>query len=441
MLDAMNTGLYLEAHIVPRDPEHTESMPTDQPTDAVLDDAGDDQLQIRLTYDVQGLQQLNGRNVTSQVLHLRKDRSFQNLFFDLADFIASKLETDHFECYTYLRETQSYILLRPVLEDPCPVKRRAFDFDDSGIARVSTIGDLVSDADSKPLLNIRLRIIESLQRKVSTDPIVVIRSGATSKHFGGRFEFYRIGRVPKEKTGDPKVMTADTFFWRRSLVTQKLTLLKSRTWSLRNFDICNPDEGKNVVARQENALPSNTDECRNMLQNGSISPCLQGRLLYSFKTFGEELCCPEPVDAVPSSGLSVAFRFISHLNETSKISFNDKSELSLESNDDFGSLEKEIKDELSRKNNNHGDTTALFKEPLVNNWYMQFWILPQVPDGTTVYRFNADTPKLHCFLNKPDLEKGDTALFMEVHLLPKPVKQAAQSDSRGSRAAGRAHGN
>jgi hypothetical protein len=42
---------------------------------------------------------------------------------------------------------------------------------------------------------------------------------------------------------------------------------------------------------------------------------------------------------------------------------------------------------------------------------------------------------MQCFLNKPDLDKGDTTLFMEVHLLPQTSEQATQSDSKGARAA------
>lgn len=448
LLDQMNARLYLEAHIVPRGSTQAESMPTDQPTDAVLDDVGDDQLHIRFTYDLRGVKELSSVNRTSQVLHFQKARSFRDLYEDLAAFVESKLENDQLAYWTYLRETQSYILMRPVLDHPCPLKRRAFAFDDSGFARVSTIDDLVSDAvradgtaetDVKPQLHIKLAIVEDLRRNASTDPMVVIRSGAVKKDPRELSQFFRIGSVPKAKSSDEqRIATSHTFFWRRSLVIDKLMLMKSGTWSLRNFEICNPDEGKQVALHQESSAPSNIDECKRMLLNGSISPFLQGRLLYSFKTFGEELCCPEPVDAVPSSGLSVALRFISHLrsDETSRISFNDNSELSFEETDNFGSIQKEIMKGLGQKL--HGETKALFKFPLENSWYMQFWILPQVPDGITLYRYSADISKLHCFLNKSDLDKGDTTLFMEVHLLPKPPKQAAKSDYRGARAAERA---
>jgi hypothetical protein len=450
LLDQMNLGLYLEAHIVPRGPEQAESIPTDQPIDEVLDVAGDGQLHIRLTYDVRGLKQLISMNGTSQVLHLRKDRPFQTIFKDLAKFVASKLESDQLEYHTELKEKRICMLMMPILDHPCPIKRRAFDFDDSGIARVATIGDLVSDAiptdgtvatNVKPQLSIRLRNIENLIREAPTDPVVVIRPGALKKDIGGLSQFYRIGSVPKKRLKDHKIAKADTFFWRSLPVTQKPTLMKSDTWTVRKFDICNPDEGKHVVERQYNDVLPNLNDSKEMVQNGSILPFLRGRLLYSFKTFGEKLCCPEPVDAVPSSGLSVALRFISHIKTdgTSKISFDHNSELTLEFDDTYETIEKEIMGGLDE--NKHGVTKALFKEPLVNSWCMQLWILPQVPDGTTLYRYSAKT-ELHCFLNKPDLDKGDTTLFMEVHLLPKPLKPVVtQSDARGLRVAERANSN
>lgn len=274
--------------------------------------------------------------------------------------------------------------------------------------------------------------------------MVVIRPGALTKDIGGLSQFYRIGSVPKKRLKDHKIAKADTFFWQSSPATRILKLVKSSTWTVRKFDICNPDEGKPVVRRQHDAVPSNINDCKERIQDGSMSPALQGRLLYSFKTFGKKESCPEPVDAVPPSGLSAALRFISHLESDgpSKISFEDNSELTLESEDTFEIIEKEITDGLRQKHGKrHGDTNALFKEPWENSWYMQLWILPQVPGGTTLYRYSANT-KLHCFLNKSDLDKGDTTLFMEVHLLPKPLKPVAtQSYARGLRAAGRADSN
>jgi hypothetical protein len=253
LLDQMNLGLYLEAHTVPRGPEQAESIPTDQPTDEVLDVTGNDQLHIRLAYDVQGLDQLNSMHGTSQVLHLRRDRPLQNLFDDVAEFVASKLENDQLDYYTKLRETRtrSCMLMRPVLDHPCPVKRRAIVFDDSGIARVATIGDLVFDVfrtdgttktDVKPQLSIRLEIVETLMRKAPTDPKVIIRSGAIDKDACGLSQFYRIGSVPKPQSPQQKIATAETFFWQSSTATMKLKLVKSSTWTVRNFDICNPDE-------------------------------------------------------------------------------------------------------------------------------------------------------------------------------------------------------
>jgi len=70
--------------------------------------------------------------------------------------------------------------------------------------------------------------------------------------------------------------------------------------------------------------------------------------------------------------------------------------------------------------NSHGDTKALFREPLVSSWDIQLLILPQVSNGTTLYRYSKDVAGLHCFPNKPELDKEDLSLFLEVHLVPKP---------------------
>lgn len=168
---------------------------------------------------------------------------------------------------------------------------------------------------------------------------------------------------------------------------------------------------------------------------------MDGRLLYNFKTFGKGAhCCPEPVDVVPSSGISVALRFINHLEreDASKISFSDNSELLLNDKDDFDSICKEIVRKLSGKE--HGNMGALLKYPLAGQWEIQLWILPQVPNGRTLYRYSDDVAGLHCFLNKPEVAKGDVALFMEVHLVLKNAdpEKAAEANLRAARAGKRA---
>jgi len=171
-----------------------------------------------------------------------------------------------------------------------------------------------------------------LKRNAFTDPIVVIRSGAASKDTGGLSRFYRIGHMPRQQPKDHKIATADTFLRHDSPLARKLILVRSSTWILPNSGICNPDQGKHLTGRQHDEAPPNIDECETRVLNGTISPFLQGRLMYSFKTFEEKLSYPEPVDAVLFSGISAVLRFISHLTtaEASKISFNNDSELSLE---------------------------------------------------------------------------------------------------------------
>jgi hypothetical protein len=124
-----------------------------------------------------------------------------------------------------------------------------------------------------------------------------------------------------------------------------------------------------VAERQYNGVLTNFDDSKEMVQNGFVPPLLRGRLLYSFKTFGKEFSCPEPVDEVPPSGQSAALRFINHLksDETSKILFNDNSEISLESNDNFGSIEQEMLNSLHSNQKNHGDTQRPYSK---SHWWV-----------------------------------------------------------------------
>lgn len=155
-IDRGNAELHMEVHIVP-----TESIPADEPTDERMNDVGEDQLHIRLTYDMRGIPQSKTMHKQSQVLHFHRENSFQDLFLCLAEFVTTYLATKEPEYYTALRKVGSEhcLLLRPVLSCSCPLKQRAFTFDDSGIARLDAIDDLfcnspgttgVAETDVKP---------------------------------------------------------------------------------------------------------------------------------------------------------------------------------------------------------------------------------------------------------------------------------------------------
>lgn len=231
-INKADTTMRMEVHIVP-----IQSIPADEPTDEVLNDVNEDQLHIRLTYDMRGLPSLRAMYETSQVLHFSRTYGFQDLFEYLAEFVESKLAQDEKECYGLLGKAGSehYLLLRPLLVDPDPVKRRAFTVDDSNIARVDAIDDLLCDSAGKdgtaevntiPQLNIRLQLVETLQCTTPTDPKVVIQSGVKTKGSAGLMRFYRIGCEAREQPRNRDILTSETYFWRLFLFSGKFTLVK-----------------------------------------------------------------------------------------------------------------------------------------------------------------------------------------------------------------------
>lgn len=225
----------MEVHFVPR-----ESIPSDKPTDEMVNDADDSQVHVRLTYDLKALPKYRGNRGESQVLHFSKRRSFQDFFVHLGDFVAAKLAIDEPESYSHLRspDLRYGVLLRPVLHHPCPVRRRALAFDDSGKARVSTLGDLLGDVngadnadtpDGKPQLHIRLELVNLFPRKDPADPMIVIRHGAVALDSGGLPEVHHIGHKPRTSGRNISVKTSETYFWHRSSPKINIKLVKAST--------------------------------------------------------------------------------------------------------------------------------------------------------------------------------------------------------------------
>jgi hypothetical protein len=163
-----------------------------------------------------------------------------------------------------------------------------------------------------------------------------------------------------------------------------------------------------------------------------------GRTLYSFKPFGTEAnSCPNPVKSVPSSGISVALRFISHLEgqEASNVKFKDTVELSLDANDSPKKIFELFKKDFAGPE--YSKTKALVNPPLLDQWQIQLWILPQIPDCRTLFQYKDGGAGLASFLNRPKKGKVDPTLFMEVHLLPKDVAPESKEAPRSIRAAKR----
>lgn len=97
-----NLELYMETHVVP--------------TGEMMNDVGNDQLHIRLTYDMEGIPELMTMHEQSQMLHFLRTHPFQDLVLDLAEFLTTYLATHEPEYYTSLEEegSEHCLLLRPV---------------------------------------------------------------------------------------------------------------------------------------------------------------------------------------------------------------------------------------------------------------------------------------------------------------------------------------
>jgi hypothetical protein len=456
-IDQGRAKLYMEIHIV-----STESIPADESTDEMMNDVQNDQLHIKLTYDMKGIPKLKTMHEKSQVLHFHRVNSFQDLFVDLAEFVTTYLAVKEPEYYAALSRKKGghCLLLRPVLIHACPLKQRAFTFDDSGIARLDTIDDLlcdeagtagVAETNIKPQLNIQLQLVETLKRAV-TDPMVVIRSGVETKDSGGLAKFYRIGSIlnTAEEDEEPSmVSTSDTIFWRVVNDPDYPTLVKAPTWTVRNLDICNPDEGEH--------LPATSDEIHHIdeisdddneeislkhkrglttrVKNKTILPHINGRLLYSFKTFGKTVRCRNPMTSFPPSNLSLALRFINHLTHppATKLSFSTVIELEIDKHDNYASIRDAIIEGF--KTAWHDNTELLLKAPLKDSFDLQLWVLPQIPNGKTLYRYSGGGAELYSFLSRAGVKKGDLSLFVEVHIVDK-VKEV--TGERKGEVAGRA---
>jgi hypothetical protein len=110
------------------------------------------------------------------------------------------------------------------------------------------------------------------------------------------------------------------------------------------------------------------------------------------------------------------------------LSFSTVVELEVDRYDNYDSIRKAII--AGFKTASHDNTKPLLKAPLQGSFDMQLWVLPQIPDGRTLYRYSGDTADLYSFLNKSYVEEGGLSLFMEVHLVDKDA-EVSEETARG----------
>ena len=193
-----------------------ESMPTDPQTNMMHKQLAGDHLYIKIVYDLRGVPKISDKwldvdNFPTEVLHFFRQRSLPDIFTQLAEIFSQRLKDQERESYDNLnkKKMERFLLLRPVLIHDCPMKQRAFEFDDSGIPRIAVVNDLLSatvdteaarrgefdvmdEQTRQPQSTIELRLIDAVDQVVITDPLVIIRPGAKEKRSGGVARFYRI---------------------------------------------------------------------------------------------------------------------------------------------------------------------------------------------------------------------------------------------------------
>jgi hypothetical protein len=185
-------------------------------------------------------------------------------------------------------------------------------------------------------------------------------------------------------------------------------------------------------------VPKRQDELEEKVNNGSAPLFTEGRTLYSFKPFGTEAnSCPNPLKLVPSSGISVALRFVKYLEgpEASNVKFKKTIEISLDATDNPKNMFEFLKHGFA--GSVYGRTKALVNPPLIDQWQIRLCILPQIPECRTLFQYKDGGAGLASFLNKPKKGERNLTLFMEVHLVPKDVAVESKESPRSARAAKR----
>jgi hypothetical protein len=428
----------------------------DSQTDDMDEDLDDDHLYIKIIYDLKGVPDIskkycNAEELPTEALSFPRHLSLPEVYDELAEIVERRLKKQARECYDRLTKGGSgwSLLLAPTLEHGCPIKQRAFSFDDRGISRVARVNDLLRDMedpethayerDTHPQLTIKLSLINVIKRAEDTHPFILIRPGAVAEKSGGMACVYRIGahvRPPGSQKHAVKV--SDVWFWccDHGEDATGVRLLEAHSWSLRDLEICSPAEGRicgdNIVrlGQAEIEGPATPAQFREQLKSSKLQPYVEGSLLYDFRHWALDIA-PEfdvsPVTVFPGRKISVAVRYVSHLTgrEAEALKFPLGKEISCDEDDDCADICAAFMRILEKEN----VKSALFHRTFKSSWRLEVWIMPQIPEGRTLFRFEGEAKLMH-WLHEPYVATGDTALLAEVYLCPVVQKEATTKSGR-----------
>ena len=179
----------------------------------------------------------------------------------------------------------------------------------------------------------------------------------------------------------------EIIFWRcvgdieeTTIAKAEPTLMQVPTWTIGGLEVCNPDEGEPIVKDTLGLIDhihhdlKYTDGSQGLYHRfieHQIDAFTDGRLLYSFKTFGQTVQCPQPLTSFPPSNVSLALRFFNHLKSerASKLLFFNIVELEIDNSDYHDSISKAILKGF--KTASHENTKALLKAPLKDQFDLQ----------------------------------------------------------------------
>ncbi|KAM0708942.1 hypothetical protein Q7P35_002978 [Cladosporium inversicolor] len=321
------------------------------------------------------------------------------------------------------------------LEHDCPIKQRAFNFDDRGISRVAEVNDLLRDMqdpetrayerDIRPQLTINLTLINLVKRAETADPFIIIRPGAVTDNSGGRVCLYRIGTQARPAGKQQSVKVSGAWFWYCDLRDNPtgVRLVEAHSWSVRDLEICSPGEGRicgdNLVRLEEANVEGRRQQPNSAKSSKAMNCNHMSKAASYFKV--------SPVTVFPDQDITVAVRYISHLTGKEAEAFKSPlgKEFWCDENDDFTSLCAALGRSLRKEKAN----AALFQPPLKELWRFEIWVMLQVSKGRSLFRFENEAKLMH-WLHEPYVAKGDTVLFAEVYLCPINQKKIITKSGR-----------
>lgn len=415
----------------------------DSQTNEMDEDLHDDFLYIRIIYDLKGVPEIPQKwrkvgELPTEVLFFPRNLSLPEVYDRLAGVVERRLQKQAKNCYDRLVAGGKSILLKPSLEGECLVKQRAFNFDDRGIPRVAEVNDLlrevmdpqtgVIEREMQPQLTMKLTLIDLIKRVEADNPFIVIRPAAVTKDFGGIACLYRIGAQEEPEFKQQRaVEVSKALFWYcdRGDNPTGAKLVEAYHWSLGDLEICSPCEGRicadNLVRLEKADIegPTTITILRQKLKSSrKLQPYIEGNLLYNFREWAFDTAAEFDVDPVkkwPGQDITVAVRYISHLKgkEAEALKFPLGEEIECGEKDNHKSLCAAFVRNLQREN----AKSALFLAPSKDSWRLEVWVMPQISEGRSLFRFD-DNAKLMHWLDESYVAEGDMTLFAEVHLCP-----------------------